>query len=131
MSSIVVAVGEPTASEHLLDLAASLARERNAELVLAHARVHAIEPSQEKQLAKLEAGLKADGLNVSSVIEDALMGGEAEFIAKTARERQAQMIVMGSRGRTPLAGALLGSTSQDILHETPCPVVIIPEHKTS
>ncbi len=128
MKPIVVALGEPVAPQNLLELATSLARERDAELVLAHARVHAIEPSQEQQIAELQAALQAGGLNVSTVIENTLMGDEAQFIAKTAREHDAQMIVMGSRGRTPLTGALLGSTSQEILHHAPCPVVIIPEH---
>ncbi len=131
MNPIVVALGEPIAAQPVVELAASLAKERDAELVLTHARVHAIEPSQEEQLAELRTKLQADGLNVSTAIETTLMGDEAKFIAQTARDRDAQLIVMGSRGRTPLSGALLGSTSQDILHETPCPVVIIPEHDAS
>ena len=131
MNPIVVALGETTTSEQVLELAVSLARDRDAELVLTHARVHAIEPSMEQTLAELQAKLKAEGLDVSTVIGPTLVGDEAELIAETARERDAQLIVMGSRGRTPLSGAFLGSTSQDILHSTPCPVVIVPEHETS
>ena len=131
MNPIVVALGETTTSQHVLELAVSLAKERDAELVLTHARVHAIEPSEEERLAELQTRLQSEGLDVSTAIETTLMGNEAEFIAQTARDRDAQLIVMGSRGRTPLSGALLGSTSQDILHATPCPVVIVPEHGTS
>ena len=128
MNPIVVALGEPAASQHVLELAVNLAKQRDAELVLTHARVHASEPSVEKKLAELRTKLQTQGLTVSTEIQTTLMGDEAEFIAETARDRDAQLIVMGSRGRTPLSGALLGSTSQDILHVTPCPVVIVPDH---
>ncbi|HEX6358712.1 universal stress protein [Actinophytocola sp.] len=37
----------------------------------------------------------------------------------------AQVVVVGSRGRGGFRGLLLGSTSQHMLHHTPCPVVVI------
>lgn len=39
---------------------------------------------------------------------------------------QAQLIVLGSRGRGGFTGLLLGSVSQSVLYHTPCPVLIIP-----
>jgi nucleotide-binding universal stress UspA family protein len=39
--------------------------------------------------------------------------------------RQAQLVVVGSRGRGQVAGLLLGSTSQALLHHAPCPLVIV------
>ena len=69
-----------------------------------------------------EAELTAAGLRVRSIVRVSLMGDEAEFVADAARETGAELIVMGSRGRTAIAGAVLGSTSQRILHEAPCPV---------
>lgn len=38
----------------------------------------------------------------------------------------AQMVIVGSRGRTPLAATVLGSTSLNMLHHSPIPVVVCP-----
>lgn len=37
----------------------------------------------------------------------------------------AQLVVVGSRGRTPLKGVGLGSTSQALLHHSTCPVAVV------
>jgi nucleotide-binding universal stress UspA family protein len=47
----------------------------------------------------------------------------AEALVRAARD--AQLVVVGSRGRGTAAGALLGSTSQELLRESPCPVVVL------
>jgi nucleotide-binding universal stress UspA family protein len=41
------------------------------------------------------------------------------------------VIVVGTRGHGPLAGALLGSVAQHLLHDAPCPVLAIPPLKTA
>ena len=59
-------------------------------------------------------------------VETELIGGHAgEAIAAVAQTRGADEIVVGSRGFSPLRGAL-GSTSHELLHRAPCPVVVIP-----
>ncbi|MBP1688517.1 MAG: putative universal stress protein [Deltaproteobacteria bacterium] len=37
-----------------------------------------------------------------------------------------RMIVMGSRGMNAILGSILGSVSTGVLHNTPCPVTIVP-----
>jgi len=59
-------------------------------------------------------------------VETELIGGHAgEAIATVAETRGADEIVVGSRGFSPLRGAL-GSTSHELLHRAGCPVVVIP-----
>jgi nucleotide-binding universal stress UspA family protein len=55
-----------------------------------------------------------------------LLRGHARptLIDATARAR---MIVVGARGRGALAGLVLGSVSQAVLHHAACPVAIVPE----
>ncbi|WP_447002769.1 universal stress protein [Saccharothrix isguenensis] len=39
--------------------------------------------------------------------------------------RNAQLLVVGSRGRGGFAGMLLGSTSQALVYQSPCPLVVV------
>ncbi|WP_430332580.1 universal stress protein [Rhodococcus sp. ACT016] len=43
--------------------------------------------------------------------------------------RRAQLVVVGSRGRSRIRGVLLGSTSQNLLHHARCPVMVCRESR--
>jgi len=57
--------------------------------------------------------------------ERILEGPAANTICDTAEIEKADMIVMGSRGRTDLEGLLLGSCTHRVLNTAPCPVLVI------
>jgi nucleotide-binding universal stress UspA family protein len=47
--------------------------------------------------------------------------------ALLAAAAEAQLLVVGARGRGGLRGMMLGSVSQAVLHHAPCPVTVIRE----
>ena len=67
-----------------------------------------------------EAGVKAHG-----EVRTTLFGYAARDIVDDAIEHDVGVIVMGSRGRSDLAGFILGSTAHKVIHLTDRPVMII------
>ena len=56
---------------------------------------------------------------------DVRTGDAANAIINTARDGF-EVIVMATHGRTGLSKALLGSVAETVLHQTLCPVLLIP-----
>ena len=67
-----------------------------------------------------DAGVKAHG-----EVRTTLFGYAARDIVDDAIEHDADVIVMGSRGRSDLAGFILGSTAHKVIHLTDRPVLIV------
>jgi nucleotide-binding universal stress UspA family protein len=73
------------------------------------------------ELAEEVAGLARDGLLVEP---DVVVGRPASVILDAARSDGADAIVMGSRGRGPIATMVLGSVSAEVSGHAPCPVIV-------
>jgi nucleotide-binding universal stress UspA family protein len=66
--------------------------------------------------------LRGEGVSAEGTVVE---GQPADVIAGLAREKAADLIVTGSHGRSGLERILLGSTSERILNETPCAVLVV------
>ncbi len=70
------------------------------------------------------AGVRASGATAETLVIDADSIHEA--ILEVAREREADVIVMGTHGRTGLARTIIGSVADRVLRHSPVPVVLVP-----
>ena len=66
------------------------------------------------------AGVKAHGK-----VRNTIFGYAAREIVSDAKEVDADVIVMGSRGRGDIAGLLLGSTAHKVIHLSDRPVLVV------
>ncbi len=73
----------------------------------------------------LQKALGAVGEIPGELKTEVLEGSAAEAILNVAETRHPDLIIMGSRGRGRLTGALLGSQSQKVVQHAPCPVLIV------
>jgi nucleotide-binding universal stress UspA family protein len=133
---LIATDGSPGARTALRQ-AIELAREANARLTVVYARRAPLpilgEPYYQRALsdelavaravvAEAAREVGASGVEVETEI---LEGKAADGIVELARSRGADLIIVGSRGRGAVAGALLGSVSESIVHKADRPVLVV------
>ncbi|MDR6864816.1 universal stress protein [Phycicoccus sp. 3266] len=83
----------------------------------------AVADTQHRQLAEMLAGWQDKYPDVQ--VRTEVVRGQA--VSTLCDEAQgAQLLVVGSRGRGGFRGLLLGSVSTRLLHQSPCPVAVVP-----
>lgn len=74
----------------------------------------------------LRAREEAERIGVAHVQTISGLGDAAAFILDVAKREAVDLIVVGKRGRSRLAGILLGSVSQHVAALAPCSVHVVP-----
>jgi nucleotide-binding universal stress UspA family protein len=144
-TSIVCGVDESADSQAAIGVAASLAERLGARLVLAHVvevalvpyaaagsggiapppMIPALRDEQEEAGARLLEGIAA-AIGLDDAEQRVVVGFPAERLADLADDEDAELIVVGSRGRGRFKAAFLGSVSNSLVGVARCPVLIVP-----
>jgi nucleotide-binding universal stress UspA family protein len=56
-------------------------------------------------------------------------GMPAETIMRNAKSEKADLIIMGTHGRTGIKHMLMGSVAEDVLRHSNIPVLVVPSHE--
>ena len=127
------------AADRALDHARSLAAESHSPLLVVYCEeftlpgkgggtfpVHANEAEVQAKIERQVMELSGNGTSAHLETTRSQAGNAAHAIAAIARQQGTDLIVVGTRGRTALAGLLLGGVTQRLLHIAPCPVMAVP-----
>ena len=135
--TIVWATDGSESADRALPYAKELAGRGDGRLVVVHSKemlvgraggypVQADEDEVETKIERQIAQLREEGVDASFELVSGSVSHAAHMIAEAAREVGADLIVVGTRGHTAIAGLLLGSVTQRLLHIAPCPVLSVP-----
>ena len=133
---VLAAVDHSEVSERVLAAARELASLSKGEVWVLHLQEREVIPRMGLVPAESDAdaesavtsavdSLTQAGVRVHGVVRDTIFGHAAREIIEDAREHEADVIVMGSRGRGDLAGLVLGSTAHNVIHLADRPVLVV------
>lgn len=135
---VVVGIDAPKPRRDVLEQAFEVASMRGAPVEVVHTwHVMGVDTrwlrvgmdSEELQKRKeswIEDVVKPVAANHPDVAVRRVVRSGAPSAVLLERSREAQLVVLGTRGHGNVSGLLLGSTSQPVLHYAPCPVLAIP-----
>lgn len=138
--TIICAVDFSDCSKAALKAACELARESKGALTLVHIfnpptysmgsgvfdMAALFEREQQSARAELESWrATAIAAGVERVETTARMGSAWDEIVRLAETTAANLIVVGTHGRTGLAHALIGSVAEKVVRHAPCNVLVV------
>ena len=139
---IVCASDFSTASRKAVATAITMAKANRAALILVHvvAPMVRLAPEQyvpsttweeieigtrawaQEQVDKLAAKARKAGIRAAALL---LEGDAAAQIVRAARSKRADLLVLGTHGRTGVSKFFLGSVAERVVATAPCPVVTV------
>ncbi len=135
---IMIALDESALSAHAMDVGIALAAALRAEVAL----IYVVDPGLAYTAqagippAVLLADLKREGHALLAAAVERTggtppprqflhEGHPGREIVAAAREWEAELIVLGTHGRSGLTRVVMGSTAEEVLRHAPCPVVVV------
>lgn len=118
-----------------VQVARALARDQGATLVVMHVAPVGFYPSEvdflpidvaQYQRELDDVRLSLEGVDLRSPVETELgEGSPAAEILRVAHERECDLIVLGSHGRSGLSRLLMGSVAEEVMRHAHCPVMTV------
>lgn len=137
MATILFPTDFSHASDSALEHAEAIAKQRQAKLVILHVEEPPLaygggelyyglpEPSSERIMKMLEEVKPSDA--GTEFTHKLTMGDPATEIVRIAEEEKADMIILGTHGRTGMSRLLMGSVAEAVVRRSPCPVLVYRE----
>lgn len=137
MATILFPTDFSHASDSALEHAEAIAKQRQARLVILHVEEPPLaygggelyyglpEPSSERIMKMLEEVKPSDA--ALEFTHKLTMGDPATEIVRIAEEEKADMIILGTHGRTGMSRLLMGSVAEAVVRRSPCPVLVYRE----
>jgi nucleotide-binding universal stress UspA family protein len=136
---IVWATDGSESADKALAIAKMLVTDSGGELVAVHCEERTLpgkgggsrslaanEQDLKSKIERQVSELSGEGIKATLETSQAFVGNAAHEIASVAKTHEADVIVVGTRGHTPLGGLLVGSVPQRLLHIATCPVIAVP-----
>ena len=133
---VLLAVDGSKHSERAISVASELAQRFGSEVLVLNIREVVLTtrsgPIEKESLEesrslvkKVAERLVRDGVNARGESSKVVQSGPAKEILDVAKEFEANLIVMGTRGHSELTGLLLGSVASKVLRHAECPVTVV------
>jgi len=136
-AKILVAVDGSESSKKAFDKSVFLAQKCNSKLYIVHVVLDWEYGGDSAATFELIDELRARGtellqqcknqalqsnVQVETVLEQ---GDHAHEIIEVAKRKDCELIIMGSRGMSPIKELMLGSVSLKVMHHASCPVMVV------
>jgi len=133
---LLVAIDNSDTTERVIAAAKELAKSTNAEVWVLHLREREVlgrtkgDAREDKDDAldlvnRTVTDLQSAGVNAHGQVRETLFGQAAKEIVADADEVDAGVILMGTRGRSDLAGLVLGSVAHKVINLSSRPVLVV------
>lgn len=146
MKKILVPTDFSEFADKALQTAVAIAQKVNAELFLLNANEMAVaalpiaeyyyydkekeqsylqmvNESLDKTLQKIASDMDLGNIKVSTLVESGLL---VDVIEEVCKREQIDLIVMGTQGATGMKEMLIGSNTEKVVRNAPCPVLSVP-----
>ncbi|MFN3316852.1 MAG: universal stress protein, partial [Raineya sp.] len=147
MKKILVPTDFSDFADKALQTALNLAQKSGAELILLNANEMAVaalpiaeyyyydkekeqgylqmvNESLDKTLQKIASEMDVADVKISTMVESGLL---VDVIEEVAKREQVDLIVMGTQGATGTKEMLVGSNTEKVVRNAPCPVLAVPK----